>query len=191
MNKPEKLRVQIFIYMIAVFFMWFALSSALTEILYYLEDKRGVEFPFKFYIVMDFFQMVLLVLMNIPFFHFLIKHIDKPVQKIICGVNKITEGIYDEKIDVESNNELDQIKNAVNQMAEKLAEAEKIKQNAENERVLLFANMAHDLKTPITSIIGFSKALSDGIIEDEKKQAEYISTINSKAVRMIGRRFTR
>ena len=44
--------------------------------------------------------------------------------------------------------------------------------------------MAHDLKTPITSIIGFSKALSDGIIEDKQKQHEYISTINSKAVKM-------
>ena len=79
---------------------------------------------------------------------------------------------------------LDDIKNAFNSMAEKLESAEKIKQNAENERVLLFANMAHDLKTPITSIIGFSKALSDGIIEDEQKKSEYITTINSKAVKM-------
>ncbi len=69
-------------------------------------------------------------------------------------------------------------------MTEKLEEAERIKQNAENERVLLFANMAHDLKTPITSIVGFSKALSDGIIDEEEKQKQYITTINSKAVKM-------
>ena len=134
--------------------------------------------------MLDFFQALFLIILNIPFFRFLIKHIDTPVQKIVCSLKKIADGKYDEKIDFDAKNELDEIKNAFNEMSEKLSEAEKIKQNAENERVLLFANMAHDLKTPITSIIGFSKALSDGIIDDEKKQAEYIATINSKAVKM-------
>lgn len=91
---------------------------------------------------------------------------------------------WSEKIDFDVKNELDEIKNTFNKMSEKLAEADKIKQNAENEEILLFANMAHDLKTPITSIIGFSKALSDGIIDDDNKRAEYVATINSKAIRM-------
>ena len=164
--------------------LWFITGSILAEILYYFEDKRGFEFPFKFYIILDFFQAVLLVLINIPFCLFLIRYVDKPVQKIIKGLNLISTGTYSERIDFSSGNELDEIKIAFNDMAEKLIEAEKIKQNAENERVLLFANMAHDLKTPITSIIGFSKALSDGIIDSEEKKKEYISTINLKAVKM-------
>ncbi len=184
MKKSRKLRIQIFTYLIAVFFIWFAAGSTIAEYIYFLEEKRGVEFPQRFYIIFDCIQALLLVLMNIPFVRFLIKHIDQPVQKIIGGLNKIADGKYDGKIDFDAKNELDEIKNAFNKMTEKLSEAEKIKQNAENERVLLFANMAHDLKTPITSIIGFSKALSDEIISDEAKKAEYIATINSKAVKM-------
>lgn len=184
MKKSRKLRIQIFTYLIAVLLIWFAAGTAIAEYIYYLEDKHGVEFPQRFYIIFDCIQAVLLVLMNIPFVRFLIKHIDQPVQKIISGLKKISDGKYDEKIDFDAKNELDKIKNAFNEMSEKLSEAEKIKQNVENERVLLFANMAHDLKTPITSIIGFSKALSDGIIDDEAKRTEYITTINSKAIKM-------
>ena len=184
MNKSHKLRFQIFLYISVTLLVWFLIASGLSEILYYLEDKRGVELPLKWYILLNIIQALLLILMNIPFLRFLINHVDKPVRKIVNALNHLSDGHYDEKIEFESKNEFDEIKNAFNSMSEKLEAAEKIKQNAENERVLLFANMAHDLKTPITSIIGFSKALSDGIIDDEKKQAEYIATINSKAVKM-------
>ena len=183
-NKQKKLKYQIFIYMIIGLLIWMLIASALDETLYYLEEKRGIEFPYRVYLICNLVQAVILVLMNIPFLNFLINHVDKPVQKIITSLNKIADGKYDEQISFNSKNEFDQIKDAFNSMSQKLEAAEKIKQNAENERILLFANMAHDLKTPITSIIGFSKALSDGIIEDKQKQHEYISTINSKAVKM-------
>ncbi|MCR5045454.1 MAG: HAMP domain-containing histidine kinase [Treponema sp.] len=183
-SKTKKLKYQIFLYMALGLAIWFLISTSLSEFLYYLEDKRGVEFPFRFYIVLNVVQVCLLVLVNIPFLSFLIKHVDKPVQEIIVSLNEIGDENYDVKIDFESQNEFDKIKDAFNKMAEKLSEAEKIKRNAENDRILLFANMAHDLKTPITSIIGFSKALNDGIICDEEKKSEYIKTINTKAVRI-------
>lgn len=183
-TKSHKLKFQIFIYMAAVLLIWFLISSTISELFYYLEEKRNIEFPFRVYILLNVIDMIFLVLMNIPFLRFLIKHIDKPVQKIVGGLNQIAGGNYNEKISFDAKNELDEIKDAFNDMTEKLEEAESIKQNAENERVLLFANMAHDLKTPITSIVGFSKALSDGIIDDKEKQKQYISTINSKAVKM-------
>lgn len=39
-----------------------------------------------------------------------------------------------------------------------------------NERNGLYANIVHDLKTPMTSILGFSQALKDGKIRDENKE---------------------
>ena len=183
-NKSKKLKYQIFLYMAVGLLIWFLIATALSEILYYLEDVKNVDLSFKWYVLLNIFQALLLILMNIPFLRFLMKHVDKPVQKIVEALNRLADGKYDEKIDFESRNEFDDIKDAFNSMSEKLETAEKIKQNAENERVLLFANMAHDLKTPITSIIGFSKALSDGIITDDIKKAEYLTTINSKAVKM-------
>jgi len=45
----------------------------------------------------------------------------------------------------------------------------------------LFANIAHDLKTPLTSITGFSKALSEDIVEPEER-AEVSSIIYQKSL---------
>lgn len=185
-GKTGRLRFQIFGYMAAIFFLWFALSTALSEFMFYLEERRGFEFPFRYYVFLTLAQVVLLVLMNIPFLLFLIGRVDRPVRKIVESLNRIAEGKYDEKIDFESRNEFDEIKDAFNSMSEKLEAAEKVKRNAENERILLFANMAHDLKTPITSILGFSRALSDGLISDEARKSEYLATIGSKAEKMNG-----
>lgn len=182
--KSYKLKYQIFLYMTVGVLIWIFTASLFDETLYYIEEKRGIEFPSKVFVLCNFIQAIFLVLINIPFLRFLIKHIDNPVQKIINSLNALAEGNYEAEIDFHSQNEFDLIKDAFNSMSKKLEAAEKIKQNAENERILLFANMAHDLKTPITSIIGFSKALSDGIIEDEAKKTEYIATINSKALKM-------
>ena len=61
---------------------------------------------------------------------------------------------------------------------------EELKEQTEKERIMLFANIAHDLKTPISSVLGYSQALSDGVVVDEAKQKEYLRTINTKARRM-------
>lgn len=46
---------------------------------------------------------------------------------------------------------------------------------------ILFANIAHDLKTPLTSITGFSKALIEGIVELKEKE-EALNIIYQKSI---------
>lgn len=54
----------------------------------------------------------------------------------------------------------------------------------EKKRNLMLSDIAHDLKTPITTIAGYAKALNDGMVREEAKQKEYLATIESKAERM-------
>ena len=53
----------------------------------------------------------------------------------------------------------------------------------ERKRNLMLSDIAHDLRTPITTVAGYSKALSDGMVSDEKKQ-EYLDAIQIKSARM-------
>ena len=46
----------------------------------------------------------------------------------------------------------------------------------EKERNLMLSDFAHDLKTPITTITGYAKALSDGIVEEDR-HPEYLEAI--------------
>lgn len=58
----------------------------------------------------------------------------------------------------------------------------------ENQRIakqtnLLFANIAHDLKTPLTTVIGFSRALRDDVVQDEETAKKMLVSVVQKAER--------
>lgn len=50
-------------------------------------------------------------------------------------------------------------------------------------RNLLLSDIAHDIKTPITTICGYSKALSEGVVEEERRQ-EYLNAVYAKSMRV-------
>lgn len=54
----------------------------------------------------------------------------------------------------------------------------------EKRRNLMLSDIAHDLRTPITTISGYAKALNDGMVTDEQKKREYLEAIENKSDRM-------
>ncbi len=129
-------------------------------------------------------QLLLFIIINIPLLVFMIKRIDKPIQDILKVLKKIKEGNFSEKLAFNTNNEFNQIKDSINQMSDELEKSRKLQENMEVQRNMLFANIAHDLKTPITTIQGFSKAIADGVVESEEKKDAYIRSIYSKSLLM-------
>lgn len=58
------------------------------------------------------------------------------------------------------------------------------KANYDRQRNLLLSDIAHDIKTPITTVVGYARVLADGIVEDEEKKAEYLQAIYAKSMRV-------
>lgn len=52
------------------------------------------------------------------------------------------------------------------------------------KRNLLFSDIVHDVKTPITTIVGYSRAMNDGVITDEGKKQDYLNSIYLKSLRI-------
>lgn len=65
-------------------------------------------------------------------------------------------------------------------MATRLESSETERKNLESNKQSMLADITHDLKTPITVVQGYAKALSDGVIP-ENQQKKYIDTITLKA----------
>ncbi len=63
-------------------------------------------------------------------------------------------------------------------------EREEIRRSYEKQRNLMLSDIAHDLRTPITTIAGYSKAINDGMVTDEEKKKEYLEAIANKSERM-------
>ncbi|MBO4337401.1 MAG: HAMP domain-containing histidine kinase [Lachnospiraceae bacterium] len=53
----------------------------------------------------------------------------------------------------------------------------------EKKRNLMLSDIAHDLRTPITTVNGYARALSDGMVPEDKKQ-EYLDRIMAKSERI-------
>ncbi len=68
----------------------------------------------------------------------------------------------------------------------KLLEKQRIdkEEDAARQKNLLLSDVAHDIKTPITTIAGFSQALSEGRVEPEKQQ-EYLDAIRTKSLQTV------
>lgn len=101
----------------------------------------------------------------------------KPIKKISRGADEIARGNLDYEIDYESTNELGQTAQSFNEMRRKLKESIEKQNKAEEERKVLIAGIAHDLRTPLTSVKGYAEGLADGIADTPEKQKKYIKTI--------------
>lgn len=64
------------------------------------------------------------------------------------------------------------------------AEKDAQKKEMEQKRNLMLSDIAHDLRTPITTVSGYAKALADGMVSDPVKQQEYLEAIQVKSARM-------
>ena len=69
----------------------------------------------------------------------------------------------------------------VHRMEQQKEELQKV---YEKKRNLMLSDIAHDLRTPITTIAGYSKALNDEMVVSEEKKKEYLQAIENKSERM-------
>lgn len=107
------------------------------------------------------------------------KTIVEPIKKIAHGADEIARGNLDYEIDFKSKNELGQTVDSFNDMRRRLKVSIEQQQNAEKERKVLVAGIAHDLRTPLTSAKGYAEGLIDGIADTPEKQVRYLKTIRS------------
>lgn len=183
-NFFKSLKFQIFLFMSVNVLVWFVTSESIMEYLWMMEETGKIVITNGQYSLLLLVQALLFIVINIPFVIFMIRHIDKPIQKILKGLKKVKEEDFSEKIEFNSNNEFDEIKDEFNSMSEELKASKELRENLDKQKNMLFANMAHDLKTPITTIQSYTKALSDGIIESPEKQKDYLDTVYSKSILM-------
>lgn len=91
---------------------------------------------------------------------------------------KFASGDFEKRVDVKGKDELAHLGVAFNNMAEQLAQLE-------DTRRTFLVNVAHDLRTPMTTIGGFIDGIRDGAIPEDKQ--DYYLTLISDEVKRLSR----
>lgn len=126
--------------------------------------------------------------------YYLSSSMSRPILKMVKGVSDIAGGDFDNEINIDAKDEIGNLSNEINKMRINLKEifnsikyeSKIISMNSENLSNHLkdtytgtyrfMSMLSHDIKTPITLIKGYSKALEMGILKEEKEK-EYIERI--------------
>lgn len=108
--------------------------------------------------------------------YFISEKIVSPIRQMSVATKRFSAGEFDTKIPVEGSDEIAELATAFNSMADSLA-------NLEYMRSSFLANVAHDLRTPMTSISGFIDGILSGAIPQEQ-QSYYLGVIGQEIRRL-------
>lgn len=85
------------------------------------------------------------------------------------------------RIKQKGQDEIASLTEHINNMAEELMNKMEKERRLEKQKNELITNVSHDLRTPLTSIIGYLRLLRDGKFENKEKSNEYIKIAFSKS----------
>ncbi|SHK70804.1 HAMP domain-containing protein [Clostridium cavendishii DSM 21758] len=109
----------------------------------------------------------------------------KYIEKISKGLEEFSEGNLDYSIKEKGNDELYLLAKNSNIMAQNLKAMIEEEQRVQRLKTDLITNVSHDLRTPLTSLIGYLQLLNDDNIKEEDK-AKYANVSLDKAKNLSG-----
>ena len=127
--------------------------------------------------VIFIFTILLLVMYFILISHNFVMY----VREIISGVERMKSGDFTEEIPVRGEDEFSEIAFSINEMQKNLAETLESQKMAEKTKDELITNVAHDLRTPLTSILGYMDLLTEGDFLTDDQRQKYLGIVSSKA----------
>ena len=106
------------------------------------------------------------------------------ITKISDAMQNISEGDLNVTVEVEGDDEFSSMAANLNKMVEDLKELMDKERESERTKNELITNVAHDLRTPLTSIIGYLELLSGDVKLDPELQKKYINIAYVKTKRL-------
>ncbi|WP_129595822.1 sensor histidine kinase [Anaerophilus nitritogenes] len=121
----------------------------ITEI--YAERNKQYKFLFQLELVMFIFMSVSM--------YFMSRYITKPIYKLIDAIEDITRGNYSNRVEIYGEDEIGTLAKKFNEMTDNLDEKINELEKNTKEKQRFIDNLTHELKTPLTSIIGYADFL--------------------------------
>ncbi|MCB2360384.1 sensor histidine kinase [Clostridium estertheticum] len=173
----------IFLVVLALLISLLFSSGLLTIFGYIMKSNSYVslyDVP-NYYIYIIVFFMTPIITFVATFLFGINKRI-KYLQYIINKVGSITNENFIEKLEFKGNDEISDLANSINIMSYRLKENYEKEKKLEKDKNELIVAVSHDLRTPLTSIIGYLDLLKDDKFTYEDVQKDYLNVAYEKSV---------
>jgi two-component system, OmpR family, sensor histidine kinase VanS len=123
------------------------------------------------------------IILFITFFLLLTKKFINYIREISDGINQISQGNLNNRIEIKNEDEFAFLADKLNSMADDIKEIMENERRIEYSKNELITSVAHDLRTPLTSIIGYLDLVSSKELNHDT-QMKYISIAYNKSKRL-------
>lgn len=125
-----------------------------------------------------FITMVLVVVLVVGSLCFLIaaRYVVLPVKRMTAATRKMAKGDFSAELRMRRRDEIGELADSFNQMAKELNQLEQMRQD-------FVSNVSHEIQSPLTSIIGFTKALKSNVIPEQQRE-RYLHIILTESERL-------
>jgi len=108
------------------------------------------------------------------------RNITRPLSKLTVAADQMAQGTFDIDVPMDRHDEVGQLSRAFSAMATNVGETHM-------QMRALVANVSHDMRTPLTSILGFAQALRGGVIKGEAESKHAGDVIYSEVAKLSER----
>lgn len=133
-------------------------------------------------------SVLLFVLLGILIFSLIFlllqRKMARDIETIAHAVKQISEGDLSTRLELEGEGELTDIAENLNRMEEDIQELIDKERTSEQSKTDLITNVAHDLRTPLTSILGYLELLRKNQKLSPEMQQKYLDIAYNKSVRL-------
>ncbi len=110
---------------------------------------------------------VIAILIALIFGIFISRFFTRPLRELTLAAREVSKGNLDHRVKVRSADELGELARVFNEMTDKL-------RNAMDSRKQMTADIAHELRTPISVILGHAEGIHDGVLPSNQETIEII-----------------
>lgn len=164
------------------------LITNLSMVARYIQQSGKVSALVYFILEQHLAVVILYVLVGIVIFSVTFMILEEPgiryLGRISDAVQSISQGNLNTEVDVTGDDEFSAMAANLNKMSSDIRKLMDKEREAERTKNELITNVAHDLRTPLTSIIGYLELLAGNTQIPQEMQHKYIEIAYSKSRRL-------
>lgn len=147
------------------------------------EKRNNSAVTYLFVTVVALCILALFATVMVFYIRYINKHVQKPLATLSQAMTTFPTEEKHQHLDYKGSKEFEHLYDSFNEMVDILDASEEQRLMLEGDKQRMLAGLSHDLKTPVTIIQGFAKAIKDGLVSEEDKQ-KYLQIILTKSDQM-------
>ena len=145
---------------------------------------RSLQYTMKYAIFFELVSGCIILILGLLLLGKWSNYFVSPIEQITDAAEHIADLEFDNKVEVNTEDEMGQLAKSINRMSDHLeANVEQLQNDIENRKKLV-RNISHEIKSPIAVIMGYSDRMKAIISQNPEKAVGYCEIISDESARV-------